>query len=430
MQFEGRVTATELVTRCIERIREREPTVRAWTYVDESGALDQARRLDEVAARGESSGALHGVPVGIKDIVDTAGIPTEYGCRVFSGRVPATDAWLVRALKEAGAVILGKTVTAEMATFAPGPTTNPHDPTRTPGGSSSGSAAAVAAMMAPGAVGSQTNGSMIRPASFCGVYGFKPTYGLIPRHGVLKQSPFLDQMGVFARSLPDVAVLGEAVIGSHPEDPAGGPPRPRPPLARVCVEETVAPPVFGFARTAVWDQADADTRAGLESMVDGLGDQAFEVCLPGVFDSAWDWHQTINEADIAAYYGPYFDDGMDGISASLQGQISRGRQVRAVDYLHAQVQRETLNACLADVFDRCDALITPAAVGEAPRDLTTTGSPVFCTTWTLAGTPALSLPLLKGAAGLPIGVQLVGARHDDARLLRAARWLETHLDRG
>jgi len=428
MQREGRITATELVTSCIERIRERESTVRAWTYVDESGALDQARRLDEITARGESGGALHGVPVGIKDIVDTAGIPTEYGCRVFSGRVPSTDAWLVRALKEAGAVILGKTVTAEMATFAPGPTTNPHDPRRTPGGSSSGSAAAVAAMMTPGAIGSQTNGSMIRPASFCGVYGFKPTYGLVPRHGVLKQSPFLDQMGVFARALPDVAVLGEAVVGSHPEDPAARPPRPRPPLARLCVEAPAAPPVFGFVRTAAWNQADADTQVGLESLVARLGERAFEVTLPRVFDAAWDWHQCINEADIAAYYGPYFEDGMDLISESLQGQISRGREVRAVDYLHAQAQRETLNACLTGVFERCDALITPAAAGEAPRDLTTTGSPLFCTTWTLAGTPTLSLPLLKGGEGLPVGVQLVGARHDDARLLRAGRWLDTHLD--
>jgi Asp-tRNA(Asn)/Glu-tRNA(Gln) amidotransferase A subunit family amidase len=427
----GQCTSTDLVRDCLDRIRALEPVVHAWSCIDEAGALEQARGLDEAASRGEASGTLHGVPVGIKDIVDTAGIPTEYGCRVFSGRVPDTDAWLIGRLREAGAVIPGKTVTAEMATFAPGPTTNPHDAERTPGGSSSGSAAAVAAMMVPGAVGSQTNGSMIRPASFCGVYGFKPTYGLIPRHGVLAQSPFLDQMGVFARSLEDVAVLAEAVIGNHPGDPATGTARPRPPLARVCGEAPAVPPRFGFVRTAAWDQADAVTREGLESLVARLGGQAVDIDLPAAFDAVWGWHKIINEADIAANYGPYFEDGgMDRISESLRGQIERGGAVWAVDYLHARAQREMMNARLAEIFSRCDALITPAATGEAPRDLTVTGNPVFCTTWTLAGTPAVSLPLLKGDNGLPIGVQLVGARHDDARLLRHARWLESKIIRG
>lgn len=425
----GRSTVTAVLMDCLDRIHAQEPVVRAWSCLNEAHALEQARRLDEAAGRGEANGALYGVPVGIKDIVDTAGMSTEYGCPVFSGRVPSADARLIERLREAGAIVLGKTVTAEMATFAPGPTTNPHDPARTPGGSSSGSAAAVASMMVPGTIGSQTNGSMIRPASFCGVYGFKPTYGLIPRHGVLKQSPFLDQMGVFARSLADVAVLAETLIGAHPDDPATGAASPGPPLSRIIRERPARAPTFGFVRTAAWTQAEASTRRELEALVARLGDRAFEVTLPGVFDSVWDQHRVINEADIAAHYGPYFEHCMDHISESLRGQIERGATVRVVDYLQAQALRETLNTHLSGVFGRCDVLITPAAPGEAPADLSITGNPVFCTTWTLAGVPALSLPLLEGPAGLPVGVQLVGARRDDARLLRSARWLESSLER-
>lgn len=420
----GRLTSEALVGDCLARIRELEPAVHAWAHLDEAHALEQARQRDRAASRGQAAGPLHGIPVGIKDIIDTAGVPTEYGCGVFSGRVPEEDAWLVGRLKEAGAVIMGKTVTAEMATFSPGPTANPHDPSHTPGGSSSGSAAAVAALMAPAAAGSQTVGSVIRPASFCGVVGFKPTYGLIPRYGVLKQSPFLDQMGVFARSLPDVAVLAEALIGSHPDDPATGVLQSRLPLARVCGEEPAVAPKFGFVRTTAWEQADEGTRRDLESLVESLGDGAIEIELPGIFDAVWDWHKLINEADIAAHYGPYFETCMDRISESLQGQIRRGGEVRAVEYLQAMAQRRVLNAHLERLFDACDALITPAAIGEAPEGLDSTGNPVFCTTWTLTGVPALSLPLLKGASGLPVGAQLVGRRYDDARLLRSARWLD------
>jgi len=420
----GNATVESLLRECLAQVGERGAVVKAWAHLDEEHALEQARLRDRALRRGASAGPLHGVPVGIKDIIDTAGVPTEYGCSVFAGRIPERDAWLVERLKRAGAIILGKTVTAEMATFGPGATTNPHDPARTPGGSSSGSAAAVAAGMIPGAVGTQTNGSMIRPASFCGVVGFKPTRGLVPRHGVLKQSPFLDQVGVFARCVVDAALLAEAIIGSHPDDPATSPARPRPPLARVCREEPATAPRFALVRTAAWERAAADTRRGMELLAADLGGQVFEAALPAGFESVWDWHRLVNEADIAAYYGPYFRDCMDRISETLQGQIRRGAEVRALDYLHAREQREHLNAQLDELFDRCDALITPAAVGEAPEGLESTGDPVFCTTWTLAGTPALSLPLLTGERGLPIGVQLVGRRHDDARLLRAARWLE------
>jgi len=421
---EGSLSAEALVADCLARIDECEPGVHAWAHLDRAGALARARRCDRAAGRGGITSPLHGIPIGIKDIIDTAGMPTEYGCPVFAGRVPARDAWLVSRLLEAGAVLPGKTVTAEMATFSPGPTANPHDPGRTPGGSSSGSAAAVAASMLPGAIGSQTVGSMIRPASFCGIHGFKPSYGLIPRHGVLKQSPFLDQIGVFARTLVDTAFLAEALVGSHPGDPATCVHRPRPALVQAATAVPARAPRFVLIRTPVWDQAEAATRRGLEEIAAALGRQAGEAELPAAFEQVWDWRTCINEADIAANYAPLLEGAMDRISDSLRGQMERGGSRLAVDYARALQMRQWLNRQLERVFDDCDAIITPSAPGEAPAGLQSTGNPVFCAPWTFAGVPAINLPLLKGDTGLPIGVQVVGRLGGDAGLLRSARWLE------
>lgn len=423
----GEQSAQALVNEYLARIDEFEPTVQAWAYLDRSFAMEQARMRDEARTRGKPTGPLHGVPIGIKDIVDTAYWPTEYGCQVFSGRVAKTDAWLVERLRQAGAIILGKTVTAEMATYAPGKTTNPHNAEHTPGGSSSGSAAAVASFMAAGAIGSQTNGSMIRPASFCGVYGFKPSHGLIPRHGVLRQSLFLDQMGVFARSVADLALLAEVIIGHHPDDPHTSPIQTPSPLSRICNEEPPAPPKFALVRTAAWDKADTVTRQGLEQVAEALGDRAEEIELPASFSEVWDWQRVVNEADIALNYGSYFEDHMDKISDSLAGQITRGMEISMVDYHRATEKRLLLNTLLDELFDVYDALIAPAAIGEAPKSLASTGNPVFCTPWTFTGVPAVCLPLLQGENGLPVGVQLVGQKNDDGRLLRSALWLDKFL---
>jgi Asp-tRNA(Asn)/Glu-tRNA(Gln) amidotransferase A subunit family amidase len=404
------------------RIEAREPEVQAWAFLDPDHALRQARAADEWRKRGRTLGPLHGVPVGVKDIIDTAGMPTERGTVLHAGRRPAGDATVVSLLKVAGAVVLGKTVTTELAVYAPNKTRNPHDPGRTPGGSSSGSAAAVAAGMVPLAIGTQTNGSVIRPAAFCGVYGYKPSQGLISRTGILAQSPLLDTVGVMAANLEDLALLAEPLMAFDPADPAMRA-RARPDLARVLAEAPPLPPKLAFVRSPAWEHAADDTKAGFAELVDALGERVQELELPEVFDDAIEQHRIIMEADLAKSFAAEYERGREQLSARLCEMIERGQQVRAVDYNRAVDQIQLLNTALGEIFRHYDAIVTPAAPGEAPTGLDSTGSPIFCTIWTLCGVPALTLPLLSGAAGLPIGVQLVAQKGDDARLLRTARWL-------
>jgi Asp-tRNA(Asn)/Glu-tRNA(Gln) amidotransferase A subunit family amidase len=419
---EGKLSAEELTRACLARIEAREPEVRAWAFLDPEHALRQARAADEQRKRGRPLGPLHGMPVGVKDIVDTADMPTENGTVLHAGRRPRQDATLVSLLRAAGAVILGKTVTTELAVYAPNKTRNPHNPEHTPGGSSSGSAAAVADGMVPLAIGTQTNGSVIRPASFCGVYGFKPSHGLIPRTGVLAQSPPLDTVGVMAADLEGLAFLAEPLMAFDAKDPASQP-RARPQLLEVLRAPPPVPPRLAFVRSPVWDQAAEDTKAGFAELVEALGERVEEVALSASFDDAIEIHRTIMEADLAKSFAREYERGRDQLSARLREMIERGQAVRAVDYNRAVARIATLNAILAEFFASYDAILTPAAPGEAPSGLGATGSPVFCTIWTLCGTPAVTLPLLTGASGLPIGVQLVGEKGDDARLLRTAGWL-------
>src|SRR5918995_4371157 len=256
----GKISALELTEACLARIAGREPEVQAWAFLDPEHARRQARAADEGRKRGRPLGPLHGIPVGVKDIVDTQDMPTENGTVLHAGRRPSRDASIVSAMRAAGAVILGKTVTTELAVYAPNKTRNPHNPEHTPGGSSSGSAAAVAAGMVPLAIGTQTNGSVIRPASFCGVYGYKPSHGLISRHGILAQSRPLDTVGVMAADLEDLALLAEPLMAYDPADPAMRP-RARPGLARVLAEDPPVPPKLAFVRSPVWQHAEEDTRA-------------------------------------------------------------------------------------------------------------------------------------------------------------------------
>jgi Asp-tRNA(Asn)/Glu-tRNA(Gln) amidotransferase A subunit family amidase len=419
---DGRISSIEFVEACLKRIDEREAEIQAWAFLDSEHARKQARAADEHRKRGRPLGPLHGLPVGVKDIVDTADMPTENGTVLHAGRRPRQDATLVSLLRAAGAVILGKTVTTELAVYAPNKTRNPHNPEHTPGGSSSGSAAAVADGMVPLAIGTQTNGSVIRPASFCGVYGYKPSHGLIPRTGVLEQSPPLDTVGVMAADLEGLALLAEPLMAFDARDPASQP-RARPQLLEVLRAAPPVPPKLAFVRSPVWDRAAEDTRAGFAELIEALGERAEEVALPTAFEEAIDLHATIMEADLAKSFAREYERGRDQLSARLREMIERGQEIRAVDYNRAVARIAALNTALADIFASYDAILTPAAPGEAPNGLGSTGSPIFCTTWTLCGTPALTLPLLTGASGLPIGVQLVGEKGDDARLLRTARWL-------
>jgi Asp-tRNA(Asn)/Glu-tRNA(Gln) amidotransferase A subunit family amidase len=424
---EGIISSEQLVEACLARIREVDPQVQAWTFLDPEYALAQARALDELRLSGRAIGPLHGIPIGLKDIFDTADMPTECGSVLYAGRTPSRDATVAGMLRAAGAVIMGKTVTAEFAYFSPGKTRNPHNPEHTPGGSSSGSAAAVAANMVPLALGSQTNGSTIRPAAYCGVIGFKPTHGLISRHGALALSRTLDHVGLFANSVDDIALFAEQIVG-YDENDLDTRPRARIPFAEIAAAEPPLAPMFAFIKTPHWQSADEDTREGFAEIIDGLGSQVEEVELFPSTADAWQCHQSIMSAEMAYNLEREWRSGGARLSEQLRAQIERGREVRAADYLSAVGRIKSVNETFIELFEqRYDAILTPAAPSAAPKGLASTGDPSFCTLWTLCGMPALSLPLLQNSAGMPLGVQLVGPRYGDARLLRTARWLAQHV---
>ena len=419
----GRVTSVELVESCLGRIRDTEPQVEAWIYLDPEYALRQAKESDEWRLSGRPTGGLHGVPVGLKDIIDTADMPTENGSVLHAGRTPARDAAVVERLRAAGAVIMGKTVTTEFATRTAGKTRNPHNPGHTPGGSSSGSAAAVAAGMVPLSLGSQTGGSTIRPGSYCGVYALKPTHGLVSRHGMFQLSRSLDHVGLFARTIEDLALLLEEVAGYDERDPDTHA-RGRGPYRAVAAEEPPIEPRFGFFRTGRWDRIAEDAQAALAEVVEHLGGRVEEFELSASADELAEWHRVIMDSEVAVNLRREWETGRDRLSAPLRARIEAGHSVRAPEYLAARAAAGPLIATFTELFEqRYDAILTPAVDGTAPAGLESTGEPTFCTLWTMLGLPSVSLPLLQGANGLPLGVQLVGPRHADGRLLRTARWL-------
>ena len=424
---DGVISSEQLVQACLDRVAAVDKDVEAWAFLDPEHARAQARAADEWRLSGRPIGPLHGVPVGIKDIIDTADMPTECGSVLYAGRTPSRDATVVTRLRGAGAVIMGKCVTTEFATRAPGKTRNPNHPGHTPGGSSSGSAAAVAAGMVPLSLGSQTGGSTIRPAAYCGVYGLKPTHGLVPRTGMFQLSRSLDHVGLFARSLDDLALLLEQLAGHDELD------RDTRPRARVAYRDVAAgapplEPMFGLVKTSRWPEVDVDAREAFAELTATLGDRVEEVELSVPAETTAAWHQDIMDAEMARNLEREWTTGRDRISAWLRARVERGRQVHAIDYLSALARVPELQASFTELFEqRYDALLTPAAAGTAPAGLESTGDPAFCTLWTLTGLPALSLPLMRGGNGLPLGVQLVGPRDGDARLLRTARWLVDHV---
>ncbi len=424
----GEVTASAVAEAFLGQIAVREPEVQAWQYLDPDYVRRQAEALDRWREDGKPLGALHGIPVAMKDIVDVEGMPTEHGTPIFKGNMPSDDAWITSALRAAGAVIMGKAVTTELASMHPGKTRYPHDPARTPGGSSSGSAAAVASHMAPLAIGTQTKGSVIRPAAFCGVVGFKPTFGTIPRTGVLTESQSMDHLGVFASDVDATARLADQLFGHDVQD-RDTRPMPLPQLAETTRQEPPMTPRFAFVGTARWSDAERDVVAGFDQIRERLGPACEAVELSSDYDYVWELHDTIIRAEMAQNYGPLEERGADLLSAAMRAIIAEGRNTRAVDYANAFRERERLVKRLDEIFASFDVILTPTARGEAPLGLETTGDPVFCAPWTYFGVPAVSLPLLEGSNGLPIGVQLVGAPHNDALLLRTAQWLMREMGR-
>ncbi|WP_146345464.1 amidase [Phaeobacter marinintestinus] len=420
----GRLSSEDYVNACLECIGD--DPLNAWAFLDPDIALVQAREMDRIRKAGRAVGALHGVPVGLKDIVDTRFMPTERGSGIYKGRKPDADATIVNRLREAGAVIMGKTKTTELAFVHPTDTTNPHDPTRTPGGSSSGSAAAVAAHHVPLAIGSQTGGSVIRPASFCGTYGFKPSRGVIARTGVLQTSETLDHLGVFARTLSDVALIGN-VIGSYdPRDPASFA-RPRPDLVAGAGADVPVEPDIAWFDFQFNDLLDADAREGLDAVIDALGPRVERLPVSATLTGLVDVHITIHEYEFCQHLADLIETRHSDLSDTLQAVIVRGQAITQAEYEDAMAVKASADAFFAKHYLDFDAVLSPSATGEAPLLGDGTGDPIFCRIASLCGLPAVTLPLLVGENNLPIGVQLFGAVEEDDRLLRTANWMQTTL---
>jgi amidase len=412
-----KLSVLELTQACLERIRARDSTVRAWTLIDHKKALAQARDCDEALTKPETRpGPLFGVPVGVKDIIDTSGLITSYGSPIYRSHLPRRNAAVVARAIEAGAIILGKTVTAEFAYRKPGKTANPHTPTHTPGGSSSGSAAAVADFQTPLAIGTQTSGSVIRPAAYCGVVGFKPSHGMIDRTGVRPLALSLDTVGLFARNVTDMRLFFEVFRApTEQQDQTAAP----------------LPPRLGLCQTPHWTAAEAGTRLAMERAAARLADAGAEIVtfeLPPDFIPLNEAHTTILAVDAARAFAEEMENQHILLSRPLRELIERGQGTdRARDII-----ARTLSAACRERFDRIlaplDALIVPAAPGEAPPGLGNTGDPVFNKMWTLLHAPCISLPAGRGRGDLPLAIQLVANRGRDYSLLEIAAWAEERIE--
>jgi Asp-tRNA(Asn)/Glu-tRNA(Gln) amidotransferase A subunit family amidase len=401
------LTAEQVVADCLERIAAREPEIHAFAHVDPELALRQARALD----RGPLRGPLHGVPIGIKDVIDTADQPTQMGSAIYAGHRPACDAACVALLRAAGAIILGKTVTCEFAGMTAGPTTNPHNIAHTPGGSSSGSGAAVADYMLPAALGTQTGGSVLRPAAYCGVIGHKPTFGAFNRAGLKFAAESLDTVGLMARAIDDIALITSVLLGGKPG----------------ATEPLGAAPKIGLCRTPLWDTAQPETKHAVEDAAARLaqaGAELREVALPEDFaDLRAAARETINNYERSKSMAAEWASHRDLISAKLRRCIELGIEMPYQDYLAAIRLGESCRARLPAVFEGFDILLAPCVKGEAPGGLDSTGDPSLQAIWTILHVPAMSLPTHRGPRGLPVGIQLIGRPHDDQRLLACASWV-------
>ena len=407
----GKTTAEAVARACLDHIQAREPQVEAWHFLDPDLVLKQARALD---ASGKA-GPLQGVPVGIKDIIDTADMPTEYGTPIHKGHRPRIDAALVALTRRAGGLIMGKTVTTEFANRYPGKTHHPQDPARTPGGSSSGSAAAVGDSMVPLAVGTQTTGSTIRPAAYCGCVGYRPTWGDIRCHGVMEAAASLDTVGLIARSVEDIALYRDVLLGVTPQPMAAQTPR----HWRI-----------GFCRTPFWDQCEPYAQQSLEDCAAQLarvGANVTDVTLPDEFKRIDDAHRWVSSFEFARNRTWEINHHYNQISATLRdNRLKDGLACSFETYRDSRSFLARMRRSLHDIFSGYDALLTPPACGEAPVGLHATGNASHSVLWTSTHVPCMTLPLFKGPNGLPVGAQLIAARNNDRLLFDAARWVWRH----
>jgi amidase len=403
----GEATCEAVTRDCVARINERDDVVKAWVNFDPELALAQARALD----RSQSRGPLHGVPIGVKDIIDTFDMPTELGSPIYKGHRPPSDAACVALLRRAGAVMLGKTATCEFAGMAPPETTNPHNPAHTPGGSSSGSGAAVADDMVPAALGTQTGGSVLRPSSYCGIFGFKPTYNTFNKAGVKPAAESIDTIGWLARSLDDIELLTAVLRMQAPQPP----------------QSMNSAPRIGLCRTEMWDAAQPETKAAVEGAAAALakaGATVREIKLPESFTGLrMVARETINFYERAACMAYEWDHHRDALSPQMKRYIEHGLKTSRQDYIAGWRKVEQCRALLPSVFEGFDVLLAPCVHGEAPKGLASTGDGTMQAIWTALHTPSMTLPTHRGPNNLPVGIQLVGQRYDDDRLFACARWI-------
>ncbi|MBV8652149.1 MAG: amidase [Alphaproteobacteria bacterium] len=407
----GELTAVALAEACLARIAAREDLVGAFEYLDKDQVLSQARACDRSSPRGP----LHGVPIAVKDLLDTEDMPTTYGSPIYRGHRPTRDAAAVATVRGAGAVILGKTVTTEFAHTKPGRTTNPHDPARTPGGSSSGSAAAVAAFMAPLAFGTQTGGSVIRPASFCGLYGSKPTRGRVDLAGVKELAGSFDTVGWFARSAEDLALMGRLLLLPRWDDAKSkAPQRPR----------------IALCRTPYWAEAQPESRAAVESAAQRLAERGAEILpleLPADFAALQPTHRVIGADDATRAFRHEYENHRALLSDAIRTVIETGLAQDPSRVAEARALAELSRKTLDRIMQHYDAVLAPSAPGEAPLGIESTGNAIFSAFWSLLETPCVTLPYARGPHGMPVGVQLVGSRGGDEALLALAEWAALRL---
>tara|TARA_B100000287_G_scaffold90160_1_gene82567 strand:- start:593 stop:1927 length:1335 start_codon:yes stop_codon:yes gene_type:complete len=419
---EGKISSREVCEIFIERINKFEKDIKAWAHFDKKLLLSKADEADEHRKSGKPMGSLHGVPVAVKDIIGTFDMPTECGTVLRKG-AKSQNAEIIDLLISAGAIVMGKTATSELAYLGPPATRNPHDYTRTPGGSSSGSAAVIASYMAPLSIGSQTGGSIIRPASFCGVVGYKPSYGLISRNGVLRTSNKLDHIGVFGKTVEDVALLAKVLIKKDSYDEATIHFSSENMLEE-CKKGPLYDPKFIFYKTDAWKIIDKKSRDAFEYFIKSFKKNIEIFDTPSYFKDINKYHQIIHETDLANNFAAYYKKSKNKLSNYMQKAISNGNKHSAKEYAEAIDFMKRSYESYKEVFEDYHGVLSPSSPGVAPKGLKSTGTAEFNRFWSFMGTPCISLPLLQGENNLPLGVQLIGDKYDDLRFLGVARWLE------